>query len=524
MDEETVRALVGVGIGADAFSRLVRDVVLGGGRRDLDLDLEGLLPDRLIDLEKLERIACARGIADAAVELGRSARPGRAWLRASASSTLTAPARATRWSSTACSSARRSRPVSRSCSRRRLGRVSAKVTAWSDKAVTVVVPAGVGVGCVGFAEAGTPLDVEAASTFAGVLEQCIGPAAFAVAEKVRPRGGVAPPPPCAGGPPGKANRFSGGGPVVDFFTANLGHDVTVEPGDRVILRWSVRNARSLTVARSSMQGPFTPPPVPTPAGGMLDLGAFTGSSPAAGTYTLTATNGCGVERRTVTVRMRRTPALKIDAIEVVQVIQRPDNSVRLVSQKRTVARVFVDSGVTGGFDFGDGPNVVGNLVGTVTAFPARGFGTSGTRLAGDVARAVPAASRDRGNPAHSLDIELPLAELRGAVRLEARVAVAGHENDVGGPWTAFATTTVTFLDQPTQVVLPMPVSDPLNGLPAPSVAAFNTSLQEARKRYPVAESGWIINPPIPLQSRDRFGNAYDLSTTTDWGGSSTRSR
>ena len=141
-----------------------------------------------------------------------------------------------------------------------------------------------------------------------------------------------------------------------------------------------------------------------------------------------------------------------------------------------------------------------------------------------MARAVPAASRDRGNPAHSLDIELPLAELRGAVRLEARVAVAGHENDVGGPWTAFATTTVTFLDQPTQVVLPMPVSDPLNGLPAPSVAAFNTSLQEARKRYPVAESGWIINPPIPLQSRDRFGNAYDLSTTTDWGGSSTRSR
>ena len=46
--------------------------------------------------------------------------------------------------------------------------------------------------------------------------------------------------------------------------------------------------------------------------------------------------------------------------------------------------------------------------------------------------------------AESLNFELPIADLDGQVRIDAQVAVSGHENDVGGPWKAFATTSVVF--------------------------------------------------------------------------------
>jgi hypothetical protein len=49
------------------------------------------------------------------------------------------------------------------------------------------------------------------------------------------------------------------------------------------------------------------------------------------------------------------------------------------------------------------------------------------------------------------------------------------------------------------------------------MSAFTTSLLEARKRYPLAELGWTVNPSIDLDARDRFGNSYNLSSPVDWG-------
>jgi hypothetical protein len=219
----------------------------------------------------------------------------------------------------------------------------------------------------------------------------------------------------------------------------------------------------------------------------------------------------------VTVRLQRTPKLSLDAIEVVQAIQRADNSVRLAALKRTVVRLFVDSGIADGFDYGSGPNVVPDIIGSVTVFPVgRGFGTSGTPLT--TGEAVPAASRSRANPAHSVTIELPPAELNGQVRIDAQVAVPGHEMDVGGPWKAFASITVTFTPRPAQTVLPLLVSDPTFALPAPSLAAYTTSLQEAVKRFPFAEPplGWIVNPAIPIPARNAFGGARNLSNEVDF--------
>jgi hypothetical protein len=393
--------------------------------------------------------------------------------------------------------------------------VEAKVTAWSNRAVTVVVPATAAPGCVGFAEAGAPGDVQAAITFAGELERCIGPAAFPIADKIRILGGVASPPPCPACLSGGANRFEGGPPTVGF-TANFGHDVVIAPGDHVVLRWNVRGAQSISLTRTSQDGPFTSPPVPVPANDQLDLGPFTTSRPESASYSLTASNGCGSETRQVFVNVMRTPKLSIARIEVVQVIQRADNSVRLVSDKRTVARVFVDSGVRD-FDYGLGQGIVPGIVGNVTVYPAgRAYGTPGRPLNAADALAVPGGLRMRANPRHSLTVELPYAELDGQVRLEAQVAVAGHEGDPGGPWKALGSTSVVFNARPRQEVLPFLVADSMWGLPAPDLNDLGTSLQESRKRYPVDEIGFSLNPAIIRATSWSPGASYNLTHNAGW--------
>jgi hypothetical protein len=305
-------------------------------------------------------------------------------------------------------------------------------------------------------------------------------------------------------------------PFVPGFSV-FSDDVAVEPGEHVVLRWGSRNGITSTLTRITPQGPFAPAG-PLPASGTVDLGPFSGTQPASAAYALTVVNGLGTARREVTVQLRRTPKLKIDAIEVVQAVQRPDNSVRLVAQKRTAVRVFVDSGVSDGFDFGVGANIVPHIVGWVVAIPVLlGSGNFGTPVPGVDAQAVPAAIRNRANAAHSVNFELPSALLAGQVVIVAGVAVAGHETDRGGPYTATAAVTVTFSAQPAQMVLPMLVADTLNGIPRPTMQEFTASLLEARKRYPLSELGWAVNPGIDLDARNRFGSSYNLASSVDWG-------
>jgi hypothetical protein len=61
-----------------------------------------------------------------------------------------------------------------------------------------------------------------------------------------------------------------------------------------------------------------------------------------------------------------TPTLAITDIEVVQAIQRAGNSVRLVQGKRTLVRVFVDSGLRSGEIAGAGPNEWPGVTGSLT--------------------------------------------------------------------------------------------------------------------------------------------------------------
>ena len=247
VDDRAAAALIGVALGADTFSRVVRDIVLGGYRRGLDLDLNNLIPSRILDLDLLDRAVCVVAIQDAAVELGRGFRPPRSWATGitGLNPSVGCPGDTVVIQGSGFGATQPNGVVV--LFPRQAGEcVEAQVSTWSDTAVTVVVPNSAGSGCVGFGERGSPASAEAASTFAGVLERCIGPAAFRVSGKIRQLGGLLPPPPCpgclAGGrrpgsrwPMPPPNRFDGGPPSIDGFTANSGHDIAVEPGDRVVL-------------------------------------------------------------------------------------------------------------------------------------------------------------------------------------------------------------------------------------------------------------------------------------------------
>jgi hypothetical protein len=174
----------------------------------------------------------------------------------------------------------------------------------------------------------------------------------------------------------------------------------------------------------------------------------------------------------------------------------------------------VASGLTGGFDYGPGPDIQPGVGGTLVAFPASaGFGyDAGKPLPPGQLDAQPTAAIDRATRTHSLNFELPLAACTGTVRLDVRVAVKDHEQDLGGPFVAIGSTTVDFHQQPTQGVEPYLIVDVVNGVPAPTIAQYNASLQEARKRYPIAESGFIVAPQVAFST----GSWRNLCTDGGW--------
>lgn len=394
--------------------------------------------------------------------------------------------------------------------------VKATVVSWSDTKIQVVVPDGVTNGCVGFLRQVVAPDggelAAAADALAGELEGCLGMAASATAQRLRQASpvGVVSCPPCL---PNGTNRFSGGRPIIDQFEVNDGTDIVVEPGEFLWLGWRTTGATSVTLSRTSMTGPWTPPTSPLPVNHLFGAGYFHSSRPMTATYQLIARNACGTVSRTVKVRVQKTPKLKVTAIEVVQAIQRADNSVRLAAGKRTVVRVFVESGLTGGFDYGPGPDIQPGVGGTLLAFrQGVGFGVDARPLAPGSLNAQPAMAIDRGTRTHSLNFELPLAACTGQVRLDVRVAAKDHEQDFGGPFVAFGSTTVTFREPATQAVEPYLIVDVVNGIPAPTLAQYNASLQEARKRFPIAETGFIVAPPVSWST----GSARNLGTLVGW--------
>ena len=381
----------------------------------------------------------------------------------------------------------------------------AKVDSWSDLAVIVQAPDDIGSGCVGFVKLGGEYHEPQGVT--GELTTCIGAAAEVWTrgfERVgRP---IVSCPPCL---PGGQNRIRAGGkPVVNRFRFS---PELVQPGGQPTLEWNVANATDIQI--TTLSGPPLPPaPTPIPLAGLITLPPVTGLAPVTGQYRLTARNACGVTTADAEFSMRRTPLLSVTRIEVVQSIQTPTNTVRLVANRRTAVRVFVDSGISDGFDFGTGlgPNRVGDLHAVLVAENLDtgvvldcGLPWPGPRQAG------PGLNRDVLTD--SINFDVPLAACDGNVQFRATIMQPGPPGSAPAA-PASGNVQVSFTPRSSQMFLPFLVTDPSSASPPPTMADFYACLAGPAEAHPFPENGFIINPALPLT----LSGAEALSSNANW--------
>jgi IPT/TIG domain len=390
-----------------------------------------------------------------------------------------------------------------------IGTSVASVVSWSDTAIVIIVPAGAKSGCVGFVNRTLENQrlnamIENQDSLAQVAQglHCLG---------VYQTGGWSKIPigpskvPCTG-----TNFLHVGLPMVSYFLANGVTALDVTPGTAVQLSWGVTNGSGARIRRIGTNGPPVNQAVPT--AGTLPLGPFAGSSTVTATYELEAVGTCGVSRSLVTVKLAQPPSVGVVAIEVVQSIQRVTNSVRLAAGKRAIARVWVDSGITNGFNNGVGAGQV-PVTGRLSILPAAGgppVESPPILNSPATINARPAAAFDRDLFSHSLNFELPAGHLSGSRRLNVTVFVPGREGDPG--YTASGSTTVTFQPRPTQEILPFLLTDSRLG-GATNAGQFATSLAGARTRLPIATTGFTVHPALPAATQ----SIEDLTTQFGWG-------
>jgi hypothetical protein len=205
-----------------------------------------------------------------------------------------------------------------------------------------------------------------------------------------------------------------------------------------------------------------------------------------------------------------TPALSIAAVEFVQSIQSWNNAVPLIMGKRTLVRVYVDSGVRSGFDAGWGANRWGGVTGTISLVDPRdgsSVETLSPTLGAASILARPVAEMDRENLSHSLAFELPPAAISlPSLRADITVSIPSS------PWRATHTTTRTFVARTRQPILPILINLETNGVGPPSAAQFDAALLERTlPRFPVAEDGFLVHPPFGWTTRN------DLTIADHWG-------
>lgn len=183
---------------------------------------------------------------------------------------------------------------------------------WSDTEITVTLPAGVGVGSVGFVQVNTNATpvIEAADRLTGEMGACFGPATQLRAQTIIGKlAGL-----------GKVritetpfNRFRGGKPKIDYFLANGALKALLRPGGSLLLQWSVINADSITISKA----PGAPAELPAiPAGtsnasGEISFPAVAANNSWNGTYEIVAVNPCGTVRQTVEIQMSLRKALAL---------------------------------------------------------------------------------------------------------------------------------------------------------------------------------------------------------------------
>jgi hypothetical protein len=209
--------------------------------------------------------------------------------------------------------------------------------------------------------------------------------------------------------------------------------------------------------------------------------------------------------------MSRTPQLAVTRIEVVQSIQKVDNSVPLTANRSTAVRVFVDSGITDGFDFGAGPN----RVAVTASLLAESLDDGSVRDCGAPWPGSEATSAPNRNLlADSLNFDVPLAACSGAVRFHAYVEVSRP----GGqpPLTsASGMVDVSFAPKQPQELLPMLFADPSSASPTPTLTDFFANFNDPAgpaHAQPFPQGGFTINPALSFT----LSPAENLSVGLVW--------
>lgn len=367
-------------VGADGVSGLLRGALSGKAFPETFVDPPRVPKDLLDLMHDIDRRTCGIAIEQAASQWGQAASSGNVGTSYSTGITGLSPNQGCAGTVVTISGVGFPSPAPSDLQvvfpRHGGGCAPASSVQWtSSTTIQATAPANVGRGCVGFvrgATGGQPM-AEAASTLAGELTRCLGQAAFAAAHRFETMGShpITSCPPCLSGNP---NWFSAGPPDIERFWANGSSDAEVAPGGRLELSWLVHGATAVDIVAVQVQGAVNEhPAVAGPLNaisGTHVISAMPGTFTWDREYELQARNACTPaskpETRRVRIRMRSRPDLTVAGIEVTQAIQffaandhmlnptarRPDNDVALLEGKPTVARVFVDSGQSTGFESG----------------------------------------------------------------------------------------------------------------------------------------------------------------------------
>jgi hypothetical protein len=333
----------------------------------------------------------------------------------------------------------------------------------------------------------------------------------------------------------KYKWYPGPPEIREFFVNNKSGNIVVKPGEGLKLSWHVQNVSEIEITDLSNTGPnvfihTTTPSVQSNIEGNKDIGNFNGTKPKNEIYTLVAKNSFGVDKKTVTVRLRQQPDLKILGIEVSQAIQHftleptitighfvtipsslYNNSVDLIEGKATLVRVYVDSGIVNGFSNGVLPNEQSGVSGKITVFFHDGTQEIIRNIWNPDRTIVsrPQYNINRNELAHTLNFEIPWDLLKRKnpflpvkFSIEAQVWVEkdvdGQTHEADSIYSGYKDThrTKEFILKQTKKLklVEVLVRDDKYGFDAPSDSDFWFSLDGMITRYPIARDGveiWI---------------------------------
>ena len=211
------------------------------------------------------------------------------------------------------------------------------------------------------------------------------------------------------------------------------------------------------------------------------------------------TSGWGITLRIITPDLppHTTPDLSIGSLEFTQVVQDAAQSVPLVAGKRTILRIFLNSGLSPLVDVGMGRGVVAPVSCSVT-LSSRDRGTA-TRPTAD-GRALSAGTHDRNSAADSIQFVIPAGFSSGTVNVALTAEIIAGP---GAGQTARAESDISFITQRDETVLPLLVDNPFEELGPPSFTTYMAALVPAIHRLAISDSGVVINPPVTLHPGSR---------------------